>query len=342
MKKILRIGTRDSQLAVWQATFVKNELAKHGIASELVLIKSDGDIDLVTPLYEIGVQGVFTKTLDAALLSDKIDIAVHSMKDVPTQLAKGIQQAAVLKRANYTDILVLHPDIDKRNNRFSIDSITITKTGRGKEKRSSWTIPLREDPSNPGKSEKIWIATSSVRRIAQWKNRFPNSIIENLRGNVNTRLKKLKESEWHGAIFAAAGLERINLRPENSIELDWMIPAPAQGAIMIVCRENDTKSKNNSALLNDETTAICTKIERDFLRTLMGGCSTPISALAEIKKEKIYFKCSILSLDGNEKAETAYSGFLLKDSFDLGITAANYILENGGRQIVENIRNAGI
>ena len=342
MKKILRIGTRDSQLAVWQATFVKNELVKHGIASELVLIKSDGDIDLVTPLYEIGVQGVFTKTLDAALLSDKIDIAVHSMKDVPTQLAKGIQQAAVLKRANYKDILVWHPDIDKRNNPFARSSHTTTMRGKKVIKESSWSIPLREDPSNPGKPEKICIATSSVRRIAQWKNRFPDSIIENLRGNVNTRLKKLKESDWHGAIFAAAGLERINLLPERSIELDWMLPAPAQGAIMIVCRENDTESKNKSALLNDETTAICTKIERDFLRTLMGGCSTPISALAEIKKEKIYFKCSILSLDGNEKAETDYSGFLLKDSFDLGITAANYILENGGRQIVENIRNAGI
>lgn len=342
MKKILRIGTRDSQLAVWQATFVKNELAKHGIASELVLIKSDGDIDLVTPLYEIGVQGVFTKTLDAALLSDKIDIAVHSMKDVPTQLAKGIQQAAVLKRANYKDILVLHPDIDIRDNRFSINSVTVTKTENGKKLREHdrWTLPLREDPSNPGKSEKIWIATSSVRRIAQWKNRFPNSIIENLRGNVNTRLKKLKESEWHGAIFAAAGLERINLRPENSIELDWMIPAPAQGAIMIVCRENDTKSKNNSALLNDETTAICTKIERDFLRTLMGGCSTPISALAEIEKDRINFKCSILSLDGKEKAETSYSVF--KNEVDLGVTAANFILENGGRKIAEKIRNAGI
>ena len=179
-----------------------------------------------------------------------------------------------------------------------------------------------------------------MRRIAQWKNRFPDSIIENLRGNVNTRLKKLKESDWHGAIFAAAGLERINLLPERSIELDWMLPAPAQGAIMIVCRENDTESKNKSALLNDETTAICTKIERDFLRTLMGGCSTPISALAEIEKDRINFKCSILSLDGKEKAETSYSVF--KNEIDLGVTAANFILENGGRKIVEKIRNAGI
>jgi hydroxymethylbilane synthase len=313
MEKILRIGTRDSQLAVWQASFVKDELAKHGIASELVLIKSDGDIDLVTPLYAMGVQGVFTKTLDAALLSNRIDIAVHSMKDVPTQLAQGIQQAAVLKRANYKDILVV-------NSQWSMVNEILN---------SGFTI--HDSP--------LTIATSSVRRIAQWKNRFPDSKIDNLRGNVNTRLKKLKESDWHGAIFAAAGLERINLRPENSIELDWMLPAPAQGAIMIVCREDDTNAKEKCFILNDEATAICTKIERDFLRTLMGGCSTPISALAEIKNKKVHFKGNIFSLGGKEKAETSYDGFAIKDAIDLGVTAANYILENGGAAIVEAIKN---
>src|SRR5256885_11575796 len=106
MNQFLKIGTRDSQLAVWQASLVKDELAKHNVKSELVFIKTEGDIDLVTPLYEIGVQGIFTKTLDAALLSNRIDTAVHSMKDVPTQLAKGITQAAVLQRASYKDILV--------------------------------------------------------------------------------------------------------------------------------------------------------------------------------------------------------------------------------------------
>src|SRR5215470_16440113 len=120
MKKVLRIGTRGSQLAVWQATLVKNELAKHTVESELVYIKSEGDIDLVTPLYEIGVQGVFTRTLDAALLSDKIDIAVHSMKDVPTQLAQGISQAAVLKRASHKDILVYTGDLSKVGNELGL------------------------------------------------------------------------------------------------------------------------------------------------------------------------------------------------------------------------------
>jgi porphobilinogen deaminase len=117
MSKIIRIGTRDSQLAVWQATLVQNLLKESGVASELVYIKSEGDVDTVTPLYAMGVQGVFTKTLDAALLSSRIDIAVHSMKDVPTQLAKGIQQAAVLKRASYKDIFVIHPGAPFRSRR---------------------------------------------------------------------------------------------------------------------------------------------------------------------------------------------------------------------------------
>jgi len=217
----LKIGTRESQLAVWQASLVKDSLQEHGINAELVFIKSEGDIDLKTPLYEMGVQGIFTKTLDAALLSNRIDIAVHSMKDVPTQLAYGITQAAVLKRGNFKDILV-------------------------KRERSDLDI----DESLTSHVSRLTIATSSIRRKAQWLHRYPNHTIENLRGNVNTRLKKVKESNWHGAIFAAAGLERINLRPENSIELDWMLPAPSQGAIMIVCREEDNDAKEKCLSLN--------------------------------------------------------------------------------------------
>src|SRR5438045_1616543 len=217
MKQPLKIGTRESELAVWQATQVQTLLNENGVSSELVYIKSEGDVDTVTPLYELGVQGIFTKTLDAALLNKKIDIAVHSMKDVPTQLAIGIRQAAVLKRASYKDILVYKGDKDFLEN-----------------KNSAATI-----------------ATSSIRRIAQWLNRYPNHSIENLRGNVNTRLKKVGENNWNGAIFAAAGLERINLRPENSVDLDWMLPAPAQGAIMVVCREDDPVSFEACKNFND-------------------------------------------------------------------------------------------
>lgn len=315
MKPTLKIGTRESELAVWQATQVQNLLHEQGFSSELVFIKSEGDINTVTPLYELGVQGIFTKTLDATLLNKKIDIAVHSMKDVPTQLAKGIKQAAVLKRASYKDIFVY------------------------KEKAivDNWQLTVDNDNS-PVKIAGT-IATSSIRRKAQWLHRYPNHSIENLRGNVNTRLRKVYEHNWNGAIFAGAGLERINLRPENSIDLKWMLPAPAQGAIMIVCREDDQDSFEACQQFNDGDTALCTKIERDFLRTLLGGCSTPISALAEVKDDTIIFKGNICSVDGKEKIEIKKAG-LIKDSYLLGINAANEILKDTRAQnIIYEIRN---
>ncbi len=139
--------------------------------------------------------------------------------------------------------------------------------------------------------------------------------------------------------FAAAGLDRINLRPENSIDLDWMLPAPAQGAIMIVCRENDSVSFMACKHFNDDDTALCTKIERDFLRTLLGGCSTPISALAEVKNDKIFFKGNICSPDGKQKIEIEKK-VLIKDCEQLGMTAANEILKNPEAQkIIYFIRN---
>ncbi len=306
MGNVIRIGTRESQLAVWQATLVKDMLLKNSYEAELVFIKSEGDIDLHTPLYEMGVQGIFTKALDIALLNQKIDIAVHSMKDVPITPAKGIVQAAVLKRASYKDILVFKDDTDFLK---SEDSAAV-------------------------------IATSSIRRKAQWLNRYPNHSIENLRGNVNTRLKKLEDNDWQGAIFAAAGLERIGLRPQNSIDLDWMLPAPAQGAIMVVCRETDAECMKACADLNDTETALCTKEERDFLKTLLGGCSTPISALAEIKNETFFFRGNILSTDGKEKA-TIKKICPVSEIKDLGITAAYELLKNGGKKIADTINNAG-
>nr|WP_294906444.1 hydroxymethylbilane synthase [uncultured Lacibacter sp.] len=310
MGQIIRIGTRESELAVWQATQVKNLLAQHGFVAELVYIKSEGDIDLSTPLYEMGVQGVFTRSLDSALLAKKIDIAVHSMKDVPTQLPKGIIQAAVLKRGPVKDLLVWKGEWSMVN--------------------GEWTMP--------GKAE-LQIATSSIRRRAQWLHKFPSSQVHNLRGNVNTRLRKLKEEKWDGAIFAAAGLERIHLRPENSIELDWMLPAPAQGAIMVVCREDDAFALEACVQFNDADTTFCTKIERDFLRALMGGCSTPISAYAEMKEDEIHFIGNILSLDGTKKAEYETTVPVWEAS-DLGAFAAEEILNTGGQAIAEEIRNA--
>lgn len=299
----IRIGTRESNLAIWQATQVKELLEREGIAAVLVPIKSEGDIDLKTPLYEMGVQGVFTRSLDIALLNYKIDIAVHSMKDVPTQLPEGLGQAAALKRGPVNDLLVYKNDTE-----FLGHSDSIAR-----------------------------VATSSIRRIAQWLNKYPKHEMQNLRGNVNTRLRKLTEEPWDAAIFAQAGLERVRLRPEKSIELDWMLPAPAQGAIMVVARNEDIRTLESCKPLNDPDTALCTKIERDFLRTLLGGCSTPISALAEVEDGDLYFRGQLLSLDGRQKVEI--EKILPLDRADgLGRSAAEEVLGNGGQAIADSIR----
>jgi hydroxymethylbilane synthase len=327
MNKTIRIGTRESQLAVWQAEQVKYLLAQNGFAAELVYIKSEGDIDLQTPLYEMGVQGVFTKNLDAALLSNKIDVAVHSMKDVPTQLAKGIAQAAVLRRGAHNDLLVYKGEWSVVNGELGYVN-------------SQWIMPARlKGRANDNPKTPFTIATSSIRRKAQWLHRYPHHTIENLRGNVNTRLKKLQESNWHGAIFAAAGLERIGLRPENAIELDWMLPAPAQGAIMVACRQEDDDCLEACSHFNDKVTALCTKFERDFLRALLGGCSTPISALATVENGEVHFEGNILSPDGKEKASVEITKEL-NESEDLGVKAAQQLLMQGGQAIIEKIRNA--
>lgn len=301
MEEDLRIGTRGSQLAVWQATHVQEQLMLQHIKARLVPVKSEGDLDLKTPLYEMGVQGIFTRTLDIALLNHHIDIAVHSMKDVPTQLPEGIVQAAVLTRASSLDVLV------QRN-----------------------YVPLAQLAAMPAV-----IATSSTRRRAQWLRRFPQHHIESLRGNVNSRLQKLAESEWGGAIFAAAGLDRIGLLPPDAIVLDWMLPAPAQGAIVIVCREGDTQTLAHCRLLNDEATELCTRIEKDFLRTLMGGCTAPIGALAEIRDGRVHFRGNVLSQDGFEMLEVAQQ-LAIDEALHLGIHCGETILQQGGRRLVDS------
>jgi hydroxymethylbilane synthase len=303
MSTPIRIGTRESRLAIWQATQVQKLLLENGHHSELVYIKSEGDLDLTTPLYELGVQGIFTRNLDAALLNKRIDIAVHSMKDVPTQLPAGLVQAAVLKRGPVNDLLVV-----KHSTAFLDDENYVAN-----------------------------IATSSMRRRAQWLHRYPKHRMHNLRGNMQTRLGKLYLENWDAAIFAQAGLERIDLRPEKSIELEWMLPAPAQGAVMVVARENETDVLDACKKINDRDTARCTHIERSFLRGLLGGCSTPVSAYARIIDNKIHFKGNIFSPDGTRKVETEKT-VLATGSEDLGKTCAAEVLENGGREINVMIR----
>lgn len=300
IEKVIRIGTRDSELALWQAHTVQKKLEDFGYKTEIVAVKSQGDIILDKPLYELGITGIFTKTLDVAMINGQVDIAVHSMKDVPTALPQGIVQAAVLERANVLDILV--------------------------------------HKSNPDFSKENTIATGSLRRQAQWLNRYPNHKVVDLRGNVNTRMQKLQDTEWNGAVFAAAGLERINIKPENYINLDWMIPAPAQGAMVVVAMGNDNFCLDAVSELNDVETEICTHIERQFLKTLEGGCTAPIGALVQIiDDEEIVFKGILLSLDGKQKASIKKT-VPIQEWKKLGYYCAQEILENGGQQIITELR----
>lgn len=300
MSKTIRIGTRDSELALWQAHAVQKQLNDLGCKTEIIAVKSQGDILLDKPLYELGITGIFTKTLDIAMLNGQIDIAVHSMKDVPTALPQGIVQAAVLERANVLDILV-HKGIHEF-------------------------------------SKEATIATGSLRRQAQWLNRYPNHHVVDLRGNVNTRLQKLQDNNWDGAVFAAAGLERINIKPENFIDLDWMIPAPAQGAMVVVAMGNDNFCIDAVSDLNDIDAEVCTHIERQFLKTLEGGCTAPIGAIARIiEDENILFKGVLLSLDGKEKVAVEKT-VPIQEWKKLGYFCAQEVLENGGSSIMDVLR----
>ncbi|SDM13317.1 hydroxymethylbilane synthase [Kriegella aquimaris] len=303
MSKSIRIGTRDSELALWQANTVKQKLETLGYHAQLVPVKSEGDLVLDKPLHELGITGVFTKTLDIAMLNGDIDIAVHSMKDVPTMLPKGIVQAAVLQRGNFMDIMAF-----KDNEEFLAQRDAV-------------------------------IATGSLRRKAQWLNRYPTHTVVDLRGNVNSRLEKLNNNDWNGAIFAAAGLERIGLEPENTIGLTWMVPAPAQGAIMVVAMENDEEVRQSCAQLNHEPTAICTTLEREFLRILEGGCTAPIGALAYInKKDVVTLKGVLLTEDGSKKLEAEFTAPLGMHE-NLGRECAENILGRGAKRLMNDIQN---
>lgn len=304
MNKVIRIGTRDSELALWQAKKVEQELQKLGYKTQLVPVKSTGDLVLDKPLYEMGITGIFTKTLDVAMIKKEIDIAVHSMKDVPTMLPDGIVQGAVLKRANSNDIL-LH----KGNTDF-----------------------LDEN-------KEAIIATGSLRRKAQWLNRYPKHTIVDLRGNVNTRMQKLADNDWQGAVFASAGLDRINKKPSDYINLDWMIPAPAQGAMVIAVNADDNFSLDAVSQLNDYETEMATHIERQFLRTLEGGCTAPIGAHAMYNEhdDTIHFKGVLFSLDGKEKHEVN-KVVPIEEWKKLGFFAAKEILENGGSELMKKLR----
>ena len=301
MDRVLRIGTRDSELALWQARKVQSLLEALGYITKLVPVKSQGDLTLDIPLYAMGITGVFTKVLDIAMLQDKIDIAVHSMKDVPTLLPQGIVKGAVLKRANVQDVLVYKENLD-----------FLTQ-------------------------QEVIIATGSLRRKAQWLRRYPTHTIENLRGNINTRLQKLEDSSWQGAIFAAAALERLNKNQLQVKALDWMTPAPAQGAIMVVAKQEDAYTREALALLNDLPTDLETDIERRFLRRLEGGCTAPIGAKATLEGEQLSFVGNLFSLDGKSVSEVKKT-IPITAIEDFPEACADEVLYNGGREMMEGIR----
>lgn len=313
MTKPLKIGTRDSELAMWQAVTVQNQLEALGHTTTLVPVKSDGDLNLTEPLYEMGITGIFTKTLDVALINGTIDLAVHSLKDVPTALPHGMVQAAVLKRATSNDILVyknnFHPD------------------------------------------QEMTVATGSLRRKAQWLHTNPHHQVTDLRGNVNTRLAKLHAQPWHAAIFAKAGLQRIGLlsklRPHygfDYIDLDSNIPAPAQGAMMIAAMQSNHHALTAAQALNHKETEICTSIERAFLKVLEGGCTAPIGAIATITNNTMFFKGCLFSLDGKthlQVNETIDVLQLANNGLDTVATQlANTILEQGGKALLQDIKSA--
>ncbi|MEQ8523684.1 hydroxymethylbilane synthase [Gracilimonas sp.] len=260
----LKIGTRKSTLALWQAELVSDKLNAIGVETELVEIESFGDKEQDIPIHKLGDKGVFTKALDDVLIQEEVDLAVHSLKDVPTVLLGDLELAAVLERGNPKDVLV-----------------------KPKEEK--------------GEIHRV-IATGSIRRTAFWKNRFPRDEVVGLRGNVPTRIQKVDNNDWFGAVFAYAGLERIGYENRISQVLDWMIPAPSQGAIGVVSRK-DTKHQEIFDKLNHSDTRTCVDIERAFLNELEAGCSSPVGAHAYIKNGILYFVGAVLALDGSRRMD---------------------------------------
>ena len=298
---MIRIGTRNSPLAMWQAKEVEQKLQNLGYETLLVPVLSSGDKNLNQPLYSLGITGVFTKDLDIALLNNEIDIAVHSLKDVPTILPQNIEVSAVLERDFPQDVLV--------------------------RKSSSKNKDLAE----------LKIATSSLRRRAFWSEKFPNTHFSDIRGNVQTRLKKLEEGDFDATLFSLAGIKRMEMELEYEM-LDFMISAPSQGVVAIASRIDDVETRKILQKINHEETQICVEIERNFLRTLEGGCTAPIGAIAKFEDNKIYFKGKLNALDG-AKTLNLVEEFDYNDYENFGEKFAKIILEKGGKEMMEVIKS---
>lgn len=296
----IKIGTRNSPLAMWQAKEVEQKLQNLGYDTSLVPVISSGDKNLNQPLYSLGITGVFTKDLDIALLNNEIDIAVHSLKDVPTLLPQNLEISAVLERDFPQDVLV--------------------------RKSSSKNKDLAE----------LKIATSSLRRRAFWLEQFPETEFSDIRGNVQTRLKKLEEGDFDATLFSLAGIKRMEMELDFEF-LDFMISAPSQGVVAIASRIDDTETREILQKINHKETQMCVEIERNFLRTLEGGCTAPIGAIAKFDDNKIYFKGKLNSLDGT-KTLNLVEEFEYNHSENFGEKFAKIILEKGGKEMMEEIK----
>lgn len=298
---MIRIGTRNSPLAMWQAKEVEQKLQNLGYETSLVPVLSSGDKNLNQPLYSLGITGVFTKDLDVALLNNEIDIAVHSLKDVPTILPQNIEISAVLERDFPQDVLV--------------------------RKSSSKNKNLAD----------LKIATSSLRRRAFWLEQFPETEFSDIRGNVQTRLKKLDEGDFDATLFSLAGIKRMEMELDFEY-LDFMISAPSQGVVAIASRVDDLEVKEVLQQINHKETQICVEIERNFLRTLEGGCTAPIGAIAKFNEDKITFEGKLNSLDGR-KTINLVEEFDYNDSENFGEKFAKIILVKGGKEMMEEIKS---
>ncbi len=305
MSNILRIGTRGSQLALWQANWVKEQLIrKHpDLDVEIHTIKTTGDKILDVPLAKVGGKGLFVKEIEEALLERSVDLAVHSMKDVPTELPDGLGIVAVSEREDPRDAVL----------------------GRNK-------TPILELPRGAK------IGTSSLRRQAQLFAARPDFAIEPLRGNINTRLRKLKEGMYDAIILAMAGVRRLGWDKEVTEVIDpgVMLPAIGQGALGIETRLTDEGTLERIAFLNDDVTSSCVSSERAFLHRLEGGCQVPIAAYAVREGDEVLLTGLVGSVDGTRMIKDSDRG-PASGAAQLGDTLANRVLEAGGREILEEV-----
>lgn len=306
----VRIGTRGSRLALWQANWIRERLKERypGLKVELVRIRTSGDRIKDVPLAKIGGKGLFVKEIEGALLDGRVDLAVHSMKDVPTELPQGLHIAAITEREDPRDVL-------------------ISRTGEE-------LLRLRKGAR---------IGTSSLRRQIQILRLRPDIKVEPLRGNLDTRLRKLEEGGHFDAIIVAlAGLKRMGWdgKATELLPPELLLPAIGQGAIGIETRSDDQKTNGLISFLDHEETSIAVKAERTFLKRLEGGCQVPIAAYGTLKDGKLYLRGLVGSIDGSRVIEGEVSG-APEEWEELGIGLAEDLLRRGGREILKEVYREG-